>query len=335
MSEINKEDYKGVWIVAEQRMNDIHKVSFELLGKGHEIADELGVELAAVLIGAPAMKEKAKELVSYGADKVYVITDEKLEHYNDEMYANVLADLAKEHKPEIMLTGATAIGRAFFPRVSIKLNAGLTADCTDFELLKEERNLLQIRPAFGGSLMAKIATPERRPQMATARYKVFKAIEKDDSRTGDIVEVTPKPESLDAKSSFKEFIEEVETTVNIAEADIIVTGGRGIGSADKFGLIKELAEAVGGAVGASRAAVDSGWVPYSHQVGQTGKTVSPKLYIACGVSGAVQHLAGMQSSDVIVAINKDPEAPIFSVAKYGIVGDVFEIVPAIIERLKK
>jgi electron transfer flavoprotein alpha subunit len=331
---VNKDDYRGVWIVAEQRHNEIHKVSFELLGKGRALADELGVELCAVLLGYN-MKEKAKELIAYGADKVFLADDPKLEHYNDERYAAILATLAAEKKPEIMLTGATAIGRAFFPRVSIKNNAGLTADCTDFILDMETRNLLQERPTFGGSLMARIITPDNRPQMATARYKVFQALEKDDSRTGEIIDITIKPEDLEAKSEFLEFIEEVETTINISEADIIVSGGRGVGSEENFKIIKDLAQAIGGAVGASRAAVDSGWIPYSHQVGQTGKTVGAKIYIACGISGAVQHLAGMRSSDTIIAINKDPEAPIFGVAKYGIVGDINEIVPAMTEALKK
>jgi electron transfer flavoprotein alpha subunit len=334
MAEFNKADFKGVWIFAEQRRGKLHNVDFELLGKGREIADQLKCELCAVLLGN-GIKAKAQDLIAAGADKVYVVDDARLDHFNDELYANVLSDIASQFKPEIIWTGATAVGRAFFPRVSILLNAGLTADCTAFELDMETRNLFQIRPAFGGSLMAKIQTPERRPQMSTARYKVFKALTPDPSRKGEIIEPKIKPESFEAKSAFVEFIEELETTINISEADIIVSGGRGIGSSENFKLIRELAQALGGAVGASRAAVDSGWIPYSHQVGQTGKTVSPKIYIACGISGSVQHLAGMQSSDIIVAINKDPEAPIFGVAKFGLVGDLNEIVPAITERLKK
>ncbi len=334
MAELNKADYKGVWVFAEQRRGKLHNVCFELLGKGRELADALKVELAAVLLGS-GIKDKAQDLISAGADKVYVVDHPKLKDFNDELYSMTVAEIAKQFKPEIVLAGATAVGRAFLPRVSIMLNAGLTADCTAFELDMENRNLFQIRPAFGGSLMAKIQTPERRPQMATARYKVFKPLAKDPSRKGEIVEPKVDVDSMKAAAQFVEFIEEVETTVNIAEADIIVSGGRGMGGGDNFKLIKDLAAALGGAVGASRAAVDSGWIPYSHQVGQTGKTVSPKLYIACGISGAVQHLAGMQSSDVIVAINKDPEAPIFSVAKYGIVGDLNVIIPAIIERLNK
>lgn len=330
----NKDDFRGVWIVAEQRNNQLHKVSFELLGKGRELADKLGVKLSAVLMGNK-VQDLAKELVAYGADTVYVADNPKLAHFNDELYTDVVAELAAKHKPEIIITGATAIGRAFFPRVSIKLNAGLTADCTDFELDMENRNLLQVRPAFGGSLMAKIMTPEKRPQMSTARYKVFKALAKDDARKGEIVDAGVNVDAMQPKSQFMEFIPEVETTINIAEADMIVSGGRGIGGADNFKVVKDFAAAMGCAVGASRAAVDSGWIPYSHQVGQTGKTVSPKLYMALGISGAVQHLAGMQSSDIIVAVNKDPEAPIFSVAKVGVVGDVFQIIPALTERIKK
>ena len=330
---VDKSEYKGVWVFAEQRRGELHKVSFELLGKGRELADQLQVPLSAVLLGY-SIKSKAQDLISAGADNVYVVDNQELKDFNDEIYAKVLADIAGQYKPEIILAGATAIGRAFIPRVSIRLNAGLTADCTAFELDLQERNLYQIRPAFGGSLMAKIMTPERRPQMATARYKVFKPLTIDTSRKGEIIEPQIKEDSFKTRSQFIEFIKEVETTVNLSEADIIVSGGRGIGCAENFKIIRELAEAIGGAVGASRAAVDSGWIPYSHQVGQTGKTVSPKIYIACGISGAVQHLAGMQSSDIIIAINKDPDAPIFSVAKFGIVGDIFQILPAITEKLK-
>ncbi len=334
MADFNKADYKGVWVFAEQRRGKLHNVCFELLGKARELADALKVETAAVLLGS-GIKDKAADLIAAGADKVYVVDHPKLKDFNDELYAAAMSEIAAQHKPEIMLAGATAVGRAFFPRVSIKLNAGLTADCTAFELDMEHRNLFQIRPAFGGSLMAKIQTPDRRPQMSTARYKVFKPIPRDPARKGEVIEAKVNMDAISSAMQFLEFIEEVETTVNIAEADIIVSGGRGMGGGENFKLIRELAETLGGAVGASRAAVDSGWIPYSHQVGQTGKTVSPKMYVACGISGAVQHLAGMQSSDVIIAINKDPDAPIFSVAKYGIVGDLFTVIPAIVERLKK
>jgi len=334
MTEFNKSEYRGVWIVAEHRHGVLHNISYELLGKGREIADQLKVELAAVIMG-DNITAHAESLIKAGADKVYVIDNPMLKYFDDEAYAGALAQLAEQFKPEIIWTGATAVGRAFFPRVSIKLNAGLTADCTAFELDLENRNVFQIRPAFGGNLMAKIITPEKRPQMSTARYKVFKAIPLDENRKGEIIKPEIKFDSIKVRAKMIEFIEELETTVNIAEADIIVSGGRAIGSADNFKIIKDLAQALGGAVGSSRAAVDSGWIPYSHQVGQTGKTVSPKLYIACGISGAIQHLAGMQGSDIIIAINKDPEAPIFSRAKFGIVGDVFEILPALTERVKK
>ncbi|MEI7641233.1 MAG: electron transfer flavoprotein subunit alpha/FixB family protein [bacterium] len=334
MAEFNKADFKGVWIVAEHRHGVLHNVSYELLGKGREIADQLKVELAAVLMG-DGITPLASQLVAAGADKVYVVDNPMLKYFDDEAYAGVLAQLAEQFKPEIIWTGATAVGRAFFPRVSIKLNAGLTADCTAFELDLEKRDIMQIRPAFGGNLMAKIVTPERRPQMSTARYKVFKALAMDANRKGEIVKPEIKFDSIKVRAKMTDFIQELETTINIAEADVIVSGGRGVGSGDNFKIIRDLAQAINGAVGASRAAVDSGWVPYSHQVGQTGKTVSPKLYIACGISGAIQHMAGMQGSDVILAINKDAEAPIFSIAKLGIVGDLFEIVPALTERIKK
>jgi electron transfer flavoprotein alpha subunit len=334
MTKCSKEGYSGVWIFAEQRHGIMHKICCELLSKGRELADALKVELGAVFLGS-GIKDYAKELIAAGADKVYVVDHPKLLEFNDEIYTEVMAQIAAKYKPEIMLAGATAVGRAFFSRVSVKLDAGLTADCTGFELDLASRSLLQIRPAFGGSLMAKIQTPDCRPQMATVRYKVFKPLAKDYTRKGEVIVPEVNVDAIQSATQFVEFIEEVETTINISEADIIVSGGRGMGGGENFKLIRELAEALGGAVGASRAAVDSGWIPYSHQVGQTGKTVAPKLYVACGISGAVQHLAGMQSSDTIIAINKDPEAPIFSVAKFGIVGDLFTVIPAVIERLKK
>ena len=328
------EDFSGVWVVAEQRDGELHGVSFELLGRGRELAEARGAELSAVLIGS-GVEEAGKELVAHGADRVYVVDDPALRHYLDGPYANVVAELIRRHRPEIVLTGATAVGRSLIPRVAIQVRTGLTADCTALDIDDADGLLLQTRPAFGGNIMATIVCPNHRPQMATVRHKVMKALEADPARSGDIVNEDIPRELLETKTEFVEFVKDLTQKVNIAEADVIVTGGRGMGGPENFPLLEELAGVLGGAVGASRAAVDAGWIPYSHQVGQTGKTVQPRLYIACGVSGAVQHLAGMQSSRTIVAINKDPDAPIFKVATYGIVGDVFEVVPVLTKRLKK
>jgi electron transfer flavoprotein alpha subunit len=324
--------YKGVWVFAEQNGSCIPSVVFELLGAGRRLADERKTELAAVLFGAD--EEVAKELIKWGADRVYHCPDPIFNSFNDEPYSSLLANLIQEHKPEIVLAGATAIGRSFLPRVAARVRTGLTADCTSLEIDKETGNLVQVRPAFGGNIMAAILCPNHRPQMATVRPRVMKRGSYDTQRTGEIVKVEAGNLTCRTKviSSEKEHS---ECRVNLQESDVIVSGGRGIGDAKGFQMLEELAELLGGAVGASRAAVDDGWIAYSHQVGQTGKTVAPKLYIACGISGAVQHLVGMQSSDVIVAINKNPEAPIFNVATYGLIGDVYEIVPMLIKKIKE
>ncbi len=330
--QIDISSYRGVWVFAEQRNGKLSPVAFELLGAGRRLADTLGVELSAVLFGASS--DEAEELIKYGADRVYLADDPQLQKFNDEPYARLLASLINTHKPEIVLAGATPVGRSFFPRVAAQLRAGLTADCTGFDIEPETRNLLQTRPAFGGNIMATIITPSSRPQMATVRPRVMKRLEPDNSRKGEIVHI--KPQNLSTRTRVIDSVKEVsELSVNLQEAEVIVAGGRGLGDAKGFKLLEELAHLLGGVVGASRAAVDAGWISYSHQVGQTGKTVCPKLYIACGISGAVQHLVGMQSSDIIVAINKNPEAPIFNVADYGIVGDLYEIVPLLIKKIKE
>lgn len=326
-------EYRGVWVVAEQRDGEVHGVTFELLGKGRELADTLGVPLGAVLLGSDIL-EIADDLVAHGADTVYVVDEPALSNYQDEPYSAIVAELIVRHKPEIVLTGATSTGRSLIPRVAIRVRSGLTADCTGLAIDDESGNLLQTRPAFGGNILATIVCPDHRPQMATVRHKVMVPLERDASRRGEVVREKVDASLLDSRAAFVEFVKDMTQTVNIAEADIIVSGGRGIGGSENFKLVADLAEALGGAVGASRAAVDAGWIPYSHQVGQTGKTVQPKLYIACGISGAVQHLAGMQSSKVIVAINKDPDAPIFKSATFGIVGDLNEILPALTKRVR-
>ena len=323
----NLNDYKGIWVFAEQRHGEISSVALELLGEGRKLAETLGEELAAVLIGKN-ITDKAAELIAYGADKVYVVDSPALDMFNDDSYAEAMTQLINQYKPNMVLTGATAVGRSFIPKVAVMCKTGLTADCTQLDIDGYTRLLLQTRPAFGGNLMATITCQNWRPQMATVRHKVFKKAVKDPSRKGQIIKQEIAADSLKSRTRLVEFIKEAESTVNIAEADIIVSGGRGLGEAKNFDLIRELAKLINGAVGASRAAVDAGWIPYSHQVGQTGKTVCPKLYIAVGMSGSIQHMAGMQSSENIIAINKDPSAPIFEIATYGIVGDLFEVVPA-------
>lgn len=324
------EEYKDVLIFAEQRQGAVAPVALELLGVGRKLADELGTQLYAVLLGAG--EDEARKLITWGADKVLLCSDSALEQFNDDTYSQALSVVISKYKPSIVLAGATPIGRSFIPRVAARLNTGLTADCTSLEIDQETKNLLQVRPAFGGNIMATILCPDYRPQMATVRPRVMKPGVPDEASTGEIITVNPG--ELRSRTKVLEFVKEVsEVSVNLHEADIIVAGGRGVGGEKGFKMLEELAEAIGGAVGASRAAIDEGWIPYSHQVGQTGKTVNPKVYIACGISGAVQHLVGMQSSDIIIAINKNPEAPIFNVATYGIVGDVFEIVPMLTKRI--
>ena len=325
--------YQGVWVFAEQHRGEIASVSLELLGEGRKLADKKRTKLAAVLAGS-GVKEKAKDLIAHGADIVYVADDPALKDFTDDAYAAVLTSLAQQHKPEIILAGATAIGRSFFPKVASTLYTGLTADCTMLDIDEATGNLHQTRPAFGGNIMATIVTPNHRPQMATVRHKVMKPADRDDVRNGEVI-VVPFSAANPPRTVVLRTVEELSDTVNICEADIIVAGGRGLGSEKNFKLIEELAKVLGGAVAATRGAVDEGWVPYSHQVGQTGKTVCPKLYIACGISGAIQHVAGMQSSETIVAINRDPDAPIFNVATYGIVGDVHDVVPAMIKKIKE
>jgi electron transfer flavoprotein alpha subunit len=312
---------------------EVAPVVYELLGEGKKLADKLGAELSAILLGE-AIEKEAHELISHGADTVYLVENSVLKDFNDDPYTQVLAELIVEYKPEIVLCGATSVGRSFIPKVATRLKTGLTADCTGLEIEEERRLLLQTRPAFGGNIMATIICPENRPQMATVRHKVMDKAKRDETRKGKIIRKNFDGK-LTSRTKILKQVDEKEETVNLAEADIIVSGGRGLGEAKNFNLIREFAKELGAAVGASRATVDADWIPYSHQVGQTGKTVKPKIYIACGISGAIQHLIGMQSSDIIIAINKDPDAPIFKVATYGIVGDLFEVIPEFISRMQK
>ncbi len=325
--------WKGVWVYCEFRAGVLAPVSLELLGAGRKLADARGVSLSAVLIGADT-GDSAERLIGHGADTVFRVDDPALSYFTDETYGAVLTDLIKTHKPEIVLAGATAIGRSFIPGVANSLGAGLTADCTQLGIRSEDGALLQTRPAFGGNIMATIVCPNSRPQMSTVRSKVMKAMDYDAERQGNIIDITPDPALLQAKVRVLESVVSEHDDVNIQESDILVAGGRGIDSEKGFKLIRELAASMNGSVAASRAVVDAGWIGYPHQVGQTGKTVAPKLYIACGISGAIQHVAGMQSSETIVAINRDGDAPIFDVADFGIVGDMFEILPMLIAQIE-
>ena len=332
-----KEDlnqYKGVWVFGEQFKGKISPVVLELIGAGRQLADDRKSELAVVVLG-DNLDNAAKELAEYPVDKVYLYEAPELAQYDGERYSRVLTDVVRELKPEIMLAGATTTGRSFMSQVAIKVYTGLTADCTGLAIGKDDGLLYQTRPAYGGNVMATILCPYTRPQMATVRHKVFPTPEKSgNGKQAEIVRLNPKPQLFSSRSEIIDFIEQCEATANIVEADIIVSGGRGIQDPANFALIEDLAKALGGAVGSSRAAVDAGWIPYCHQVGQTGKTVCPKLYIACGISGAVQHQAGMSSSDTIIAINKDPDAPIFQIANFGFVGDCLEIVPMLTKKIK-
>ena len=327
------DDSQGVWVFAEQRNGQIKGVVYELLNKGRGLADAVNTELCAVCLGHNV--EGVEQLGEYGADKVYLFDDPMLAQFQDDIYTQCMVDLIRERKPRMMITGATALGRAFIPRVAAIIETGLTADCTGLDIDKENGLLLQTRPTFGGNIMATIVCRTKRPQMSTVRPHVFKKGTPEPGRKAEIIRMSLDGKPTDSRVKLLEFIEDVTEKIKVEDADIIVSGGRGLGKPENFKVVEELAEVIGAAVGASRAAVDEGWIPYSHQVGQTGKTVCPKLYIACGISGAVQHLAGMQTSDTIVAINEDPNAPIFEVATYGIVGDIFEIVPMLTARIKE
>jgi electron transfer flavoprotein alpha subunit/NAD-dependent dihydropyrimidine dehydrogenase PreA subunit len=334
-ADVDVAQYRGVWVVAEHLHGQLRRGTRELLGEGRRLADKLAVELSAVLLGA-GVDGLTRDLQAHGADTVYLAQDPVLAHYRTGPYTDVLSGVINTHRPEIVLISATPQGRDLAPRVAARLSAGLTADCTGLDIDEAERLLVQTRPAFGGNLMATIVCRRARPQMATVRPGVMKALDPDPSRAGRVVEV---PVHLDERGVLAKIVEvvqqEAEGRVNLQDAEIIVSGGRGLGKPENFALIRDLAQALGGAVGASRAAVDAGWIPAYHQVGQTGRTVQPKLYIACGISGAVQHLAGMSSSDCIIAINKDPDAPIFNVATYSIVADLFDFLPALTRKLKE
>jgi electron transfer flavoprotein alpha subunit len=329
---IDRSLHNGVWVFAEQKKNVISPVVYELLGKGKELATELKTDLTAIIFGHN-MDESINSLFHYGADKIIKVDDPALANFLDLPYSHAFSALGRKYKPEIILCGASVTGRSFIPRVAVELQTGLTADCTGLEIDAETGGLLQTRPAFGGNIMATIVTPNHLPQMATVRHKVMDPLPIDESKTGEFIEEKIDFSTLNDESEFLEFVQDDSQTVNLVEADLVVAGGRGLKTQENFKLIEDLAKALDAAVGASRASVDAEWISYPHQVGQTGKTLKPKIYIAVGISGAIQHLAGMQSADYIIAINKDPDAPIFKAADLGLVGDLFEVVPQLIRKL--
>ena len=326
------ENNKNIWVYIETEEGKPKAVGFELLAPGRNLADKRGCSLVAVVIGN-GVEETAKQAIAYGADQVLLLDAPEYNIYNTDVFGEAMVGLIEKYQPEGILIGATNNGRDLGPCVSCRIKTGLTADCTAIDLDAESGNIAWTRPAFGGNLMATILCPNTRPQMGTVRPGVFKKPVADESRTGEIIREQMKiPEN---RVELIKRVREVAESVNLDEAEIIVSGGNGVGSAENFSYIKALADTLGGAVGASREAVDNGWISHAHQVGQTGKTVAPKLYIACGISGAIQHIAGMSGSDTIIAVNKDPDAPIFSVADYGIVGDLFEVLPVLTAEFKK
>ncbi len=328
-------EYRNIWTMAETHEGRLKDVSYELLSRGRALADKLEEHLVSVVIGNDVDKEQINELILRGADKVLVVESENLNDFIVENYSNLVVDLIQKRKPNIILAAATANGRTFMPHVAMRLHTGLTADCTELDIEKETKNLLQTRPAIGGNILATIKTPNHRPQMATVRPKSSKPLETDESRTGE-VEIIEFDESL-VDGRVKKLASEYskDSGLNIHGADIVVAGGKGMKKGENFAILKELADKLGGVIGASRDAVDRGWAVYPQQVGLSGKTVTPKLYIAVGISGAIQHLAGMKTSEIIISINIDPEAEIFKVSDFGIVGDLFEVVPLLNKKLQE
>ena len=350
---VDLSDYKHIWVYAEQRQGKIQNVALELIGEGKRLAQDISedTQLCAVLMGNN-IEHLAQECFEYGADKVYLVQDPLLENYTTDAYTKVMKQLIDEYKPEIVLYGATHIGRDFAPRIAARCNTGLTADCTHLDVKVSKyiefakanttldtstldpndpsTGIKQTRPAFGGNLMATIICPKTRPQMSTVRPGVMQKQERVPGATGEVVNVKPDIKASDIRIEIKDIVKSMKEMVSLTDAKIICSGGRGLGDASGFELIQKFADKVGGVVGSSRAAVDAGWIDHSHQVGQTGTTVKPEIYFACGISGAIQHLAGMQTSNCIVAINKDPDAPIMEVADYAIVGDLYKVIPEII-----
>ncbi|WP_313343048.1 electron transfer flavoprotein subunit alpha/FixB family protein [Sedimentibacter sp.] len=332
--EINLNNYNDVWVIGELIGGKIHPVTIELIGEGRKLSDSINKKLNVVVVGYQ-VKEAAEKLLNYGVDKVLYVEHELLKDFNTEGYSITISNLINERKPEIVLLGATSIGRDIGPRLAAKIGTGLTADCTKLEIDETDGKLLQTRPAFGGNLMATIICPKNRPQMSTVRPGVMAKAKQIDKITGVVEVIMPILNEEDLRVKLIDKITSVKKRVNLIEAKVVVSGGRGLKESAGFKLIQELADALGGEVGSSRAAVDAGWIESPHQVGQTGTTVRPDLYVACGISGAIQHQAGMHESEYIVAINKDPRAPIFEICDFGIVGDLYEVIPAMIEAIRE
>jgi electron transfer flavoprotein alpha subunit len=330
----DKSKYSNVWVVAELLSGNIQPVTHELIGAARSLADKRSSQVWVVLMGS-GVTEQADSLISFGADKVIVVDDIRLSGFNDELEARTMIRLIEKYNPETVIYAATTRGRALAPRVAVIANCGLTADCTELGIDPENGDLLQTRPAFGGNIMATIRCSNHRPQMATVRPRVMKAPEPDSTRSGEVICETVQDSDTNKIKKIVEIFHSDETAVNLGDAQIIIAGGRGMKGPEGFDLLRKLAARVGGAVGASRAAVDAGWVPYTHQVGQTGQTVQTKVYIACGISGQIQHLVGMQSCDMIIAIDKNPDTPMMQIADIAIVGDLFEVIPEIINEIPK
>ena len=329
----NLTDYKNIWVFIETECGKAKNVGYELLHVAKELATEKGCKLIAVVIGNK-IRSIAQDAICYGADSAIMVDGEEYEYYTTDAFVNAMATLIEKYKPETLMIGATNNGRDMGPRVSCRVKTGLTADCTEIAIDAETGNIAWTRPTFGGNLMATIMCPDHRPQMGTVRPGVFKKGAYDESRTGEIIEEkihTPKEE---IRTRLVERVNEVAESINLEEAEIIVSGGRGVGSAENFAMLQELADVLGATLGCSRAVVDAGWLPHAHQVGQSGKTVAPKVYFAIGISGAIQHTAGISGSDTIIAVNKDEDAPIFDIADYSIVGNLNEVVPALTEAFK-
>ena len=331
MSNLN--DYKNIWVFIETECGKAKNVGYELLNVAKPLAQQKGCPLVAVVIGKD-IEYVAKDAICYGADSAIIVDAPEYEYYTTDAFTKALVTLVEKYKPETLMIGATNNGRDMGPRVSCRLKTGLTADCTEIGIDEDTGNIAWTRPTFGGNLMATIMCPDNRPQMGTVRPGVFKKGAYDESRTGEIIKETIHTAAEEIRTKLVERVNEVTEAINLEEADVIVAGGRGVGSAENFKLLEELAEAVDGTLGCSRAAVDAGWMPYVHQVGQSGNTVAPTLYFAIGISGAIQHLTGIAGSDTVIAVNKDSDAPIFDVADYGIVGDLNEVVPALTEAIK-
>ncbi|WP_028829080.1 electron transfer flavoprotein subunit alpha/FixB family protein [Proteocatella sphenisci] len=331
---MNLSEYKGVLVFIEQRNKEVQKVSMELLGKGRSLADTLGVSVTAALLGHD-VTDIARDLIVHGADKVVIADDKMLELFVTEPYTKALVGIIKQENPEIVLFGATSIGRDLAPRVSARVHTGLTADCTSLDIEDETKNLLMTRPAFGGNIMATIACPDFRPQMSTVRPGVMQKMASDHNRKGEIVAFDAKLEAGDMNVEILEYVKETKAKANIDEAGMLISAGRGVGGKDNLGPLYELADTIGGLVSGSRAVIDAGWLDKDRQVGQTGKTVRPEVYMACGISGAIQHVAGMEESELIIAVNKNPDAAIFEVADLGLVGDVAKILPLVTDLIKK